>query len=316
MPEMRSPGPETDHPIDWDALRTALFLGRAGSIRRAARALGVSHSTVLRRLCALERSTGVRLFERKAEGYQLTPAGQDVFDTAGSLEEIVSSLERRVAGRDLRLAGAARVTLPDPFLPLLLPAFRELGAAYPEIAVTLAADVGFADLAHREADIAIRVAAEPPPDLVGRRLASAGAAVYGHESYLEGRSTEDLESLDWLGLAPGSQLALERWRRTHLPSARVGLRVATVSSMRDAVDAGLGVGVFPCALGETRPGWRCLRWIREVATPLWILTHRDLRTMARIRVLRDFLAAAIVRRRAAIEGRPPPGSAPGVGSRR
>ena len=69
-------------------------------------------------------TTKVGLFERKPDGYELTVAGKDVFDSAGELEEIVRALERRVEGRDLRLSGAVRVTLPDPFLPLLLPAFK------------------------------------------------------------------------------------------------------------------------------------------------------------------------------------------------
>ena len=300
---MRSRGLKTDH-LDWDNLRTALFLARAGSVRSAARALGVSHSTVLRRIDALEESTGVRLFERSAEGYELTAAGQDVFDTAGALEEIVVGLERRVEGHDLRLSGAVRVTLPDPFLPVLLPAFRELGAAYPDITVTVAVDVGFADLAHREADVAIRIASEPPPDLVGRRLAVAGVAVYGAESYLGGRSTKDLEALDWVGWEADSRMAFAHWMRNNVPNARVGLRVSTAWGMRDAVDAGVGVAVFPCALGGVRPGWRCVHRIREASAPLWILTHKDLRTTARVRVVRDFLADAIVKKRAVIEGSP------------
>jgi DNA-binding transcriptional LysR family regulator len=299
---MRRAGPKTD-PIDWDDLRTALFLARAGSVRRAARDLGVSHSTVLRRLDALEATTGVRLFERKAEGYEVTPAGQDVFDTAVNLEEGVLALERRVQGRDLRLAGPVRVTLPDPFLPLLLPALRDLGAAHPDIVVTAAVEVGFADLAHREADVAIRLAAEPPPDLVGRRLASAGVGVYGSERYLEGRSTRNLDALDWIGWEEGSPMAFERWRRERVPRARVRLRLSTPSAIREAVDAGLGVSVLPCVLGGARPGWRRVHRIPESATPLWILTHRDLRTTARVRVVRDCMADAIVRARAIIEGR-------------
>jgi DNA-binding transcriptional LysR family regulator len=300
--EMHSVGLKTDH-IDWEDLRTALFLARAGSVRSAARDLGVSHSTILRRLAALEGSTGVRLFERKADGYELTAAGQDVFDTAGSLEEVVLALERRVEGRDLRLAGAVRVTLPDPFLPILLPILREFGDTYPDIAVTVSLEVAFADLAQREADVAIRIAEAPPPDLVGRRLVSAGVAVYGAESYLRGRSTKDLESLDWVGWEADSRMAFEGWMRKNVARARVGLRLSTAWGIRDAVDAGLGVSVFPCALGEAQRGWRRLRTIREAAAPLWILTHRDLRTMARVRVLRDFLAKGIVKRRAIIEGR-------------
>jgi DNA-binding transcriptional LysR family regulator len=289
--------------FEWDHLRTALFLARAGSVRSAARALGVSHSTVMRRIDALESSVGARLFERKADGYEVTAAGQDVFDTAGSLEEIVLGLERRVEGRDVRLSGAVRVTLPDPFLPLLLPVFRELGCAYPDIAVTAAVDVGFADLAHREADVALRVASEPPPDLVGRRLAQAGVAVYGTASYLQGRSTRNLEALDWVGWEAGSGMAFERWMQAAVPRARIALRASTAWGIRDAVDAGMGVSVFPCALGGVRPAWRCVRRIREAATPLWILTHKDLRTNARVRVVRDVIAAAVARQRAVVEGR-------------
>ncbi|BDG08556.1 LysR family transcriptional regulator [Anaeromyxobacter paludicola] len=309
---MRSYGRKTDQPLPvaWDDLRTALFLARAGSVRGAARALGVSHSTVLRRLAGLEAAAGVRLFDRTASGYELTPAGQDVFDTAGQVEDVVLSLERRVQGRDLRLSGPVRVTMPDPFLPLLLPALRELGQAYPDIALTVSGTVGFADLAHREADVALRVAAEPPPDLVGRRVAVAGAAVYGAERYLAGRSTKDLAALDWIAWDATPPMALDAWRRANVPDARVALSVTTVAGLRDAVDAGLGVAAFPCALGGAMAGWRCLRLLHEAATPLWVLTHQDLRTTARVRVVRDFLAGAIAARRALIEGRAPPPRAP------
>jgi DNA-binding transcriptional LysR family regulator len=299
---MRISGAKTDH-VDWDALRTALFLARAGSVRRAARELGVSHSTVLRRLDALEEGIGVRLFERKAEGYELTTEGQDVFDTARTLEDIVLGLERRVEGRDLRLSGPVRVTLPDPFLPLLLPALQQFGAAYPEIVITVAADVGFADLAQREADIAIRIADAPPPELVGRRLATAAVAVYGSDRYLEGRSRRDLEALDWVGWDADSTMLFEQWMRKHVPKARVGLRVSTAWALRDAVDAGMGVALFPCALGGKRPGWARVHSVRDMSVPLWILTHRDLRTTARVRMLRDHLAEAIVEQRAIVEGR-------------
>lgn len=297
---MRRSGPKTDH-LDWDHLRTALHLSRTGSVRRAARELGVSHATVLRRIEALERAAGVRLFDRGAEGYELTPAGQDVFDSAASVEEIVSGLERRIEGRDLRLAGPVRVTLPDPFVPLVLPALGGLGGRYPDIAVTIAPDVGFADLAHREADVALRVAPEPPPDLVGRRLLVAGVGVYASERYLEGRRRIDLRTLDWIAWEEGSRMAFEAWLRANVPKARVRLRASTSWGMRDAVDAGLGAGVFPCALGAAR-GWRLLRTIRELGAPLWILTHEDLRTTARVRAVRDALADAILAARRAIEG--------------
>jgi DNA-binding transcriptional LysR family regulator len=299
---MASIGAETDH-VSWDDLRTALSLAERGSVRGAARALGVSHSTVLRRIAALESVTSVRLFERKPEGYELTPAGQDVFDTARAVEDLVVALERRVEGRDLRLSGPIRVTLPDPFLPFLLPVFREFGRAHPEIEVTLAVGVGYADLAHREADVAIRTTSEPPPDLVGRRVAEAGVAIYGSKRYLSRRSTRDLEALDWIGWEEGSAMAFAQWMRKCVPRARVALRVTTSWVISEAIDADLGVALLPCATGSVKKGWQQVRQLKEASAPLWILTHKDLRTTARVRALRDFLADAIGRQRGLIEGR-------------
>lgn len=99
--------------MDWGDLKVALMLGREGSIRGAARALGVSHSTVVRRLQVSEAAVGAELFVDRRRGHEPTPAGQDVIDTANKLDESVNGLQRRVAGRDVRLAGEVGVTLPD-----------------------------------------------------------------------------------------------------------------------------------------------------------------------------------------------------------
>jgi DNA-binding transcriptional LysR family regulator len=298
---MPSIGAKTDH-LSWDDLRTALSLAERGSVRSAARSLGVSHSTVLRRIATLESVTSVRLFERKADGYELTPAGQDVFDTARAVGDLIVALERRVEGRDLRLSGPIRVTLPDPFLPFLLPVFRAFGKKHPEIELTLAVGVGYADLAHREADIAIRTTNEPPPDLVGRRVARAGVAIYGSKRYLARRSMRDLEALDWIGWEEESTMAFAQWMRQHVPHARVALRASTSWVIREAVQADLGVALLPCATGSMENGWQVVRRLKDASAPLWILTHRDLRTTARVRALRDFVADAISRQRKAIEG--------------
>jgi molybdate transport repressor ModE-like protein len=286
----------------WDDLRFALFLARDGSVRRAARALGVSHSTVLRRIAALEERMGVRLFERKPGGYEATAAGQDVFESAAAVDEIVGALERRVEGRDQRLAGPVRITLPDPLLAPLLPVFAAIGAQHPDIEVTLATGTGYADLAHREADIALRIASDPPPDLVGRRIAQVASGIYGARKYLAKRSTKSLASLDWVRWEAGSSMFYEEWIRAHVPGARTALRASHAWTLIAAVEAGLGVAPLPCATGDAA-GLVRVRLLGEPAPPLWILTHRDLRATARVRVLRDLLTEALVAKRALFEGR-------------
>jgi DNA-binding transcriptional LysR family regulator len=296
-------GPNLHH-VNWDDLRTALFLARAGSIRKAARELGVSHSTVLRRLRALEEAVGVELFVNKGDGYEATPAGQDVFDTATTLDEAVTGLERRVSGHDFRLTGPVRVTIPDPLVPLVFPIFSAFSREQPGIEVTLALGAGFVDLAHRAADVAIRITGAPPPDLVGQRVCNVNVGIYGSEAYLRGRNTKSLASLDWVSLERGSDMAFAKWIETHLPNAHIALRVGQPWGLREAVDAGAGVGLMPCALGESMPGWRRIKLVPEISAPLWVLSHRDLRTTTRVRVLRDFVVNALRAKRALIEGKP------------
>src|SRR5688572_831394 len=107
---------------DWADLPVIVAVARAGTLRGAARALGVSHSTVLRRLEAAERALGTELFVRRPGGrHDLTPSGQDAFDTAEHLEELIGGMERRILGRDLELAGPVQVTMPSTMLPALWP---------------------------------------------------------------------------------------------------------------------------------------------------------------------------------------------------
>src|SRR5689334_15935016 len=105
---------------DWADLPVVLAVARNGTLRAAARALGVSHSTVLRRLDSVEEVLGAKMFERHPTGrYELTAAGQDTFETAQHLEEVVTGMQRRIEGRDLELAGPLRVTMPAAFVPVL-----------------------------------------------------------------------------------------------------------------------------------------------------------------------------------------------------
>ncbi len=298
---MTSSGAETDR-LEWSDLRVALTLGREGSVRAAARALGVSHSTVLRRLRALERAVGAELFVDKGRGYVATAAGQDVIDTAAELDESIGGLERRVAGRDFRLVGEVRVTIPDPFAPVLAPVLADIARANPGIELTIGLSTSYADLSHRAADVAVRTTEAPPPDLVGRRVGVAAVGIYGSKDYLHGRDTDDLEALDWVGWEKGSTMWFARWMGAHVPNARVVLRVTAAWGLREGVDAGAGVAIVPCALGEARPNWRRIKLVSDGAVALWILTHRDLRRAARVRVIRDELAAAIAERRALFEG--------------
>ncbi len=91
--------------MSWDDLRYVLAVARHSSLSGAARALGVNHSTVFRRIGAIEDRLKVRLFERLSSGYVPTPAGQEAFTAAKEVEAEMTALERRITGADLRLSG-------------------------------------------------------------------------------------------------------------------------------------------------------------------------------------------------------------------
>jgi DNA-binding transcriptional LysR family regulator len=293
---------------DWADLPIVLAVARHGTLRTAARALGVSHSTVLRRLESVEASLGAKLFERRPTGrLELTPAGQDAFETSLHLEELVGVMERRIHGRDLDLAGPLQVTMPAALLPVLA---RELAAfcdRYPKIALSVAAGFGYVDLAHREADVALRVTDHPSPELVGRRLVSVGVGIYGSVAYLASRPARtSLDRHEFIGWDPSvSHAAFARWMQQHVPRARIRCCITQDWQIKEAIDADLGLALAPCALGDLQPHWRRVKLLRDMAAPLWLLTHRDLRSTARMRAFREWLAETVLAKRDLIEGRRP-----------
>lgn len=291
--------------MDWDDLRYTLAVARAGSLAGAARALRVNHTTVLRRIAAFERRLGLRLFDRLPTGYVPTAGGEELIAAARSIEEAVTGLERRLAGRDLRLTGSIRVTTTDTLMQALLPAIlAEFRARHPGITVEVAVSNLMFNLTRRDADVAIRPAPKPPETLIGRRVATIAFAIYGSRAYLATRRSAPPDQHRWL--APDGSLldtSVARWMRSALQGGEVVLRADSLLALSQAAQAGLGLAALPCYLGDTTPGLVRVRGpIAQMQTVLWVLTHADLRHTARIRAFTEFAAAAFAQRRALLEG--------------
>jgi len=292
--------------IEWDDLRYVLAVAESGSLAGAARRLAVNHTTVLRRVSAFEKRLGLRLFERLPTGYVLTAGGEELIAAAGQIDDAVVSLERKLAGQDLRLSGTVRLTTTDTLMASILPdvlaAFR---SAQPGIQIEVALSNLMFNLSKRDADVAIRPVDAPPETLIGRRIAKVAFAVYASPQYLaKHRETERLAGHQWVG--PDDSLAgtsVARWMRAELPGSEITLRTDSLLALRQAAQAGLGLAALPCYLGDLSAGLACVhRPIAAMETALWILTHKDLRHAARIRAFTEFVAAALARRRPLIEG--------------
>ncbi len=284
---------------DWDDLRYLLAVGRAGSLSGAARRLGVNHSTVFRRLGALEERLGVRLFERLPGGYVATAAGEDLLHGAERIESEALELDRRLAGRDLSLSGSLRLTAPDDVAERLLmgplAAFRR---AYPEISLEVAIDNRMLSLTKREADVALRPSTRPPDVLVGRRIGPLASALYATGETVP-------ENGPWIAWEEGGGPPdVARWIERHIAPERIVYRSNSMLHLLAACRAGVGVALLPCFLADPESALRRLAPPdRALTTDLWLLTHPDLRRSARVRALLDFLFEALKPMRPRLAGK-------------
>ena len=295
------------HRVNWDDLRFVLAVADQGSVASAARRLGVNHTTVLRRVHAFEEAKKIRLFERLPTGYVLTAEGEQLVTAARGIDDTVAALERRIAGRDLKLEGVIRVTTTDTFMASILP--RHLASfrlEHPLIAIELALTNHRLNLTKRDADIAIRPAKELPAPLIGKRVADIGFAVYGANSYLENRSADPLAS-DHAWLAGDEVLANAppaNWMRRHVPDAQIAFRADSFVSLHQAARAGLGLAALPCCLGDADPVLTRLRApMDDLETGLWVLTHLDLSRAARIRAFIEHMEEALTADRQLLAGK-------------
>lgn len=286
------------HNLNWDDMRFFLALCREGTATGAGRSLGVNHTTVARRINALEKNLGARLFDHSRHGYEMTQAAENMFEHAHRMEEITQAIDRDVFGQDAELKGPLKLTVAhDVAERLVIPWLRDFRDTYPFINLDILTTTGLIDLAAREADIALRLTAKPPDYLVGREVLPMRHGVYGSADYLR-----KLNGQANVVLFRGDPKQPE-WVQQHFPGAEVAMRVDDVGSMALAVASHMGLARMPCYVGDTQ---REVRRLDIELTPstwgIWILSHVDLRSTARVRVAREFLIDVIEKQRDLILG--------------
>lgn len=280
--------------MDWDGYRYFLAVERAGSVLGVARRLGVNHTTVLRRIAGLEKRLGVRLFERLRTGYTPTAAGEELREVAQRVEHALLSAEHRLAGQDLQLSGIVRVTTTDTlFRGLLLPQLPAFRRLHPRIQLQVIGTNQLANLTRREVDVAIRATNRPPDNMLGRKIGVARWAVYGARAYLDQRGDDlSFDQYDWIGLDETlAHLPEYPWLERHVPPERIVLRLNNLLHKIDLVKHGHGVALLLCFLAEPEPGLLRLTEPNPLFdTDIWLLSHPDLRQVARIRAFTEFIA--------------------------
>ncbi len=268
----------------------------------AAEKLGINHSTVFRRLGALEKSLGARLFERSRSGYEPTPAGAEMVTLANRISENISDFERGVAGRDVKPAGLLRLTTNDTFISYLVtPVLASFKQAYPEIALEIIVTHQPLNLSRRDADIAIRATRDPPETLVGRRLTTFAWCRYAPRSWVEEGRLVDPANVSWVGFGDAlSNLPARIWLDSEVERQNICCRFDTLIGVAQAIASGMGMGAIPCFIGDQMEDVVRVGDSLEFGDALWLLTHADLRNSARVRAFMDHAGAELGKLKARI----------------
>jgi DNA-binding transcriptional LysR family regulator len=288
------------HSLDWNDLRYFLALARVGTLAGAARELGVEHTTVGRRIAALESDLGVRLFVRGPAGMTLTAAGNEILGSAQSMAELVKTIERRVNGVDDRVEGTVRMTIPEALNAYLVPELPALRRRHPALLIDLLSDNREVDLRRGEADLAVRIRDTTDPELLVRKLGSAGWSLYAAPSYVQRKgvplSLDDLTGHDVIGF-DGSLSGVEGaiWLRERASTTNIVLRGNSLTAVYGAAAVGLGIAPLPCFSADRDPALQRLTPALIGSREILLVVHPDLARVARVRATMDFLIELFAR---------------------
>lgn len=283
----------------WDDYRLVLAIHRASGLPGAADTMGVTLSTIFRRLERVEQSLEVRLFERTKGFYQPTDAGQELVLAAERMEQEALAGDRAVTGRDQQLVGNVRITSTESiaacFLTRHIPSFQK---QYPGLSVEIIAADRKLSLADREADIALRPRRPKEETLVGRKIGELKWGIYTNaanvKTYSNISKLSDLSGLDLIGWE-GSPAATDtmNFLKQGIGNFNITCQSSSLLTNASLAAAGKMLAPLPCMVGSMWPNLKpVLSPLKDSIGELWIVTHEDLRRNARIRVLMNYISDA------------------------
>ena len=285
--------------FDWNRARAFLVTAEEGSFSAAARALGIAQPTIGRQVAALEDELGVMLFERAGKRLELTNTGLELVEHVRLMSDAATRVSRVAAGQSLSLDGPVCISAGEVIAAHVLPPIlAEVRAAHPGITIEIVATNQTSDLGRREADIAIRNYRPTQPELVARKVRDDEGYLYATPEYLAsiGNPTTRAElshaefvafddtdvfmkGLNSMGLSVGPE---------HFPWVCANQHVQWA-----LITQGSGVGVMMAEVGDADP--RVRRALEDLVfpVPLWVTSHREVRTSRRVRVVFDALVRAL-----------------------
>jgi DNA-binding transcriptional LysR family regulator len=288
--------------LNWDDLRHLVALHHAGSLARAATLLAVDKATVARRLEALEDSLHCRLIERLPAGYRLTEAGHHALEHALAMAAQAAELEARLGDAQAAMRGVVRVTAPAWFCRLVLipelPAFR---AQHPQLELQLLTTNLLVSMPKREADIAVRNLRAEERGLASRQLGRLRSAIYAAQTYAKQRGlprTRDELAVHHLIAYQERICFLPEYAWLADAGAPVAFRASDTLALAEACEAGIGLAVLPCVLGDAAPALERVPVAPVAEETIWSVVPSERLKQPAVRATLQWIAALFERRQA------------------
>ena len=285
--------------MNWDDLRFFLAVARAGTLQAAARQLGVDHTTVSRRIKALEAGLGQALFARHLAGHELSPAGLALLPKAEAMEQAALAVLQPVdqtADAPHELSGVVRVGATEGFgAAILAPALAQLGQAHPRLTVDLLAVPRAVHLSKREADVVVSLTRPQRGPYVVTKLCDYELHLYASRSYLAAhapiRSRDDLAGHAYIGYVDELLFSDELHFLGELyRPASYALRSTSVTAQLHATVAGAGIAILPGFLAQGQPQLtRILPKLAQFTRSFWMSMPAENKSVPRIAAVWRYL---------------------------
>ena len=287
--------------FDWNRARAFLVTAEEGSLSAAARALGMSQPTLGRQVSALEQELGVLLFERVGHNLILTPSGLALLEHVRAMGDAANQVSLFASGHTQNAEGNVCISASEVYAAFILPPIiATLRQKEPHIQVEIITTNQVSDLKRREADIALRNFQPTQPDLIAKKIKDVSARFYAAASYLNRvgppRSVQELAQLDFIAFDNPS-LLINRLKDIGLNLGAENFPLLTESYITQwaLVKQGLGIGIMPEEIGDAEPlVQQALPGLPPITFPIWLTTHRELRTSRRVKIVYDLLAEALL----------------------
>ena len=283
--------------IDWNRARAFLATAEAGSLSAAAQKLGLTQPTLSRQVAALENELGVILFERVGRKLVLTETGAGLVEHVRAMGEAATTMALAASGRARSIEGRVSISAADSYAAYLLPDIvGRIRREAPQITLVIISSNSLSDLRRREADIAIRHVRPEGDDLIGRLVRETSAHFYASRSWLarnrRPQSAADIAAHDLIVYEETERFA-EFMRGVGVRVPERGFRLVSENSVAvwEMVKRGLGIGIMSRDVAErTEDIVELFPDAVPISIPVWLVTHRELRTSRRIRLVYDILA--------------------------